>query len=1067
MKQNLLAFLFFTMFLLPDLAVGQGATTASISGLVSSSTGETLPGANVIAVHEPTGTRYGTVTRPDGRFNLPNLRTGGPYTIAVSFVGYGTQQKTGINLALGQEYTTNFTLSEAEDQLDEVVVTAEVDPVLNSGRTGAATNISSEELQTLPTLSRSLGDFTRLTPQANGNSFGGVNNRFNNITIDGAVNNDVFGLSGSGAPGGQAGAQPISLDAIQEIQVVLAPYDVTLGNFTGGGINAITRSGTNEFAGSVYYFARNENTIGNDPETGEDPLDFKENQYGVRLGGPVIKNKLFFFVNADFSRRAQPLTFNAGEPGAVLSVEDAETLSSFLIDTYGYDPGGFGPSTVRTESDRFFARLDWNISTNHQLTLRHNYVNAFDDNISRSNSLFRFGNNAYTFNNTTNSTVLEFRSQFSNNYANKLIVGYSSIRDNRETLGELFPQVTINFPGTANRLEFGSQRSSVANELDQDIFEFTDNFKIYAGDHIITLGTHNEFFKFRNLFINNVSGRWDFGSLADFYADEPSRVRATYSLIPGNPRPAAEFNAAQLGFYAQDEYAVNEQLTVTAGLRLDVPLIPDAPANNPLFAETFDGKRTDETPNGQLLWAPRVGFNWDATGDRTLQVRGGTGIFTGRVPFVWLSNQYTNTGTIFGTVDIRGNNNINGGNGFEPNPELQGPNLGRVQNTVEVNAIDQNFRIPQVWRSNLATDIVLPGGVVATLEGIYTRTLNSIKYQDINLTAPAGELDESLSGGADTRDVYPIGQDPDTRIPYRRIEGSFTNAIFLTNTDEGYAYSLTGQLRKEFESGLNAMVAYTYGKSKDINSGASSTALSNWEYNQIVSNPNDPALAYSNFDLRHRIIGNLGYRLEYGNHFATSVSLFYAGNSGTPFTYLYFGDLNNDGARENDLLFVPEGPADIKLKELVIEDRSGNVVATYTPEQQWAALNEFIENDDYLSTRRGQYAERNGARTPWEHHFDLRLMQDFYVKVAGERNTIQLTLDVFNIGNLISDEWGRSYFVSNQAVTLVTYDDNLGRRLANEDGFTFNPTTSATPWGVSQFGSRWQGQIGVRYIFGN
>jgi outer membrane receptor protein involved in Fe transport len=1044
MKQFLLTILFAAVCLVPGIVLAQGATTASISGLVTSSTGETLPGANIVAVHGPTGTQYGTVSRADGRFNLPNVRTGGPYTISVSFVGYTTQQKRDINLALGQEFNVNFTLSEDADELAEVVVTAVEDPTFNSGRTGAATNISKEQLQTLPTLSRSLGDFTRLTPQANGNSFGGVSNRYNNITIDGAVNNDVFGLAGSGTPGGQAGTQPISLDAIQEIQVVLAPYDITLGNFTGGGVNAITRSGTNDFNGSVYYFGRNENTIGSDPESGEEAADFSDYQYGARLGGPIIKNKLFFFVNADFTRRAQPIAYNAGEEGAVLSVTDAQAITNYLVNSYGYNPGVFGPITAATESNKLFGRLDWNITSNHQLTLRHNYVKAFDDNISRSNTSFRFGNNAYQFNNTTNSTVAELRSQFSNTLSNKLIVGYSRIRDNRATAGAPFPQIQIfGFPGGGS-VELGSQRSSTANELDQDIFEFTDNFKIYSGNHTFTVGTHNEFFTFRNLFINNLYGRWDFSSLEDFYNNNPSRVRSTYSLDPNNPRPAASFSASQLGFYVQDEYAFNRQFTVTVGLRLDVPVIPDTPPANQEFANTFEGQRTDRTPSGQLLWAPRVGFNWDATGDRSVQVRGGTGVFTGRVPFVWLSNQFSNSGGLFGTVDVRGDN-INGGNGFEPDPLRQGANLGTGPTTYEVNAVSEDFKIPQVWRSNLAADFALPLGIVATVEGIYSKTLNNILYQDINLKASDGTLDPTLTGGADSRVVFPAD---------RRINSAFTNAIFLSNSNEGYTYSLTGQLRKNFDNGIQSMIAYTYGKAKDVNSGNSSTAASNWEFNQVVGDPNNPELSYSAYDLRHRIVGNLGYRLEYGNNFATTISLFYSGRSGTPFTYLYNGDLNRDGAFQNDLLYIPANASEITFEPLT----TGGV--TYSPQEQWEAFNNFIENDEYLSSRRGQYAERNGARTPWEHQLDLRLMQDFFVNIAGKRNAFQLTFDVFNLGNMLNDEWGRSYFISNNSVTLVNFDDR------NRDGFTFNPNTRTEPWAVSAFASRWQGQIGLRYIFG-
>lgn len=1043
MKQ-LLPTLFLSLCLLFSMSeplYAQGVTTATIAGSVTDQAGEELPGANIVAVHQPSGTRYATVTRVDGRYNLPNVRTGGPYMITASFVGYITQEVQVGNLALGQTYNANFTLAEENVELAEVTVYGVEDRTFNSGRTGAATNVSREQLESLPTLSRSLGDFTRLTPQANGNSFGGMNNRFNNITIDGAVNNDVFGLSSSGTPGGQAGTEPISLDAIQEIQVVLAPYDVSLGNFTGGGVNAITRSGTNSFEGSVYGFGRNQNTIGNDPETGEKAEEFTNYQYGARLGGPIVRNKLFFFANVDFSRRAQPLAFNAGDAGALITRQQAEELSSFLIENYNYDPGSYSPITARTESNKWFGRLDWNIAPGHQLTLRHNYVEASDDNISRSNTNFRFGNNAYVFNSSTHASVMELKSRFSNRFANNLILGYSRIRESRDTEGRLFPQVEIREgQGT---ISLGAQRSSTANELDQDIFEITDNFKIYSGRHTVTLGTHNEFFSFRNLFINNFAGRWNFNSLEDFYNNNPARAQATYSLLD-DPRPAAEFNAMQLSFYAQDEIAFS-RLTLTAGLRVDIPVFPDAPLRNPEFEQTFPGYRTDQVPSGQLLWAPRLGFNWDATGDRSVQVRGGTGIFTGRVPFVWLSNQFTNTGVMFGSVFVDARRDeINQGQGFEPDPSQQ-RNVGPPGTTVEVNAISDDFKIPQVFRTNLAVDFALPGEIVATLEGIYTKTLNNILYQNLNLEEPVGRLEPELSGGEDRRQLYPREN---------QVNENFTHAILLTNTSRGYSYNLTGQLRKNFDNGIMSSIAYTYGMARDVNSGTSSTARSNWEFNQIVNDPNNPELGFSAFDLRHRIVGSLGYRLEWANNFATSFSLFYAGRSGNPFTYLYFGDLNQDGNRSNDLMYVPRDASEIEL--LPITDRDGNV--TLSPEEQWTALNSFIEQDDYLSSRRGQFTERNAARTPWEHQFDLRLMQDIFVNIGQKQHTLQLTLDVFNVGNLLNSAWGRQYFVSFGSFELLSFDDR------NREGFSYRPV-EGDPWAVAPFASRWQGQLGLRYIF--
>ncbi|WP_018479856.1 TonB-dependent receptor [Pontibacter roseus] len=1028
--------LFLLLLLTGQLAWAQGATTAAMSGTVRDQSGTALPGATIIAVHTPTNTQYVAGTDAEGRFSILNMRVGGPYTVRTSYVGFQEQVVENITLSLGQTARVDLTIQESTQQLGEVQIVGERSDVFNQDRTGAATNVSREQLERLPTLSRSLQDFTRLTPQASGNSIAGSNNRYNNITIDGAVNNDVFGLSSSGTPGGGAGTQPISLDAIQEIQVVVAPYDVTQGNFTGGGINAVTRSGTNEFSGSVYGFGRTERTIGKAVEGPRVRADeFSNYQYGARLGGPIIQDKLFFFFNYDATRITEPVRFAPGSAESQIPLSAAQQLSDFVRTTYGYDVGTFGDFDRETQSNKYFARLDWNITNEHQLTLRHNIVDAMQDEFTRNRNFVRLGNNAYEFNSLTHSTVAELNSRISNEMANKLILGYSRIRESRSTPGALFPQVTISDP--VGTLEFGSQRSSTANELDQDIFEFTNNFTYTLGSHNLTFGTHNEFFKFRNLFINNLNGRWDFNSLDDFFNNRPNRVRATYSLTD-DPRPAAEFNAAQLGFYVQDEYNFSEQLRVTLGLRLDIPAFPDQPARNTQlesdFAEIRSGLRTDKTPGGQLLWAPRLGFNYTPTDDRSLQIRGGSGIFTGRVPFVWLSNQFVNTGTILGTVDQRTPPT------FVADPNEQ-RNAGTPVRTVEVNVISEDFKLPQVWRSNLALDYTLPGEIIATVEGIYSKTLNDVVYRDLNLAAPEGQL-----VGPDNRNFFPA---------QRRRNPSYTNVILLDNTDEGYRYSITGQLRKDFANGLNTTVAYTYGKSEDVNSGTNSTALSNYEFNQIVNDPNNPELSYSRFDIRHRIIGSGGYTFRYANNFATGISLFYQGQSGAPFTYLYAQDLNGDGNFGNDLMYVPRNQGEILLVPLTV----GTTIIS--PEEQWAALDAFISDDDYLDDRRGDYAERNGARMPWTHQWDLRLFQDFYINAGEARHTLQLTFDVFNVGNLLNREWGRQYFVTNSANEIVRYagrDDFTG-----QPTFTFNPNNRA--YNISPFDSRWQGQVGIRYIF--
>jgi hypothetical protein len=1033
---------------------GQGATTSSMGGTITDKAGEGLPGATVIAIHTPTNTQYVAPTNSEGRYNIQNMRVGGPYTIRVTFVGYQEVTREGVFLTLGQTQRLDINLSEATTTLQGVEISGRRDPVINAGRTGAETTVTREQIQRLPTLSRSLNDFTRLNPQANGggsSSIGGSNNRYNNLTIDGAVNNDVFGLSTTGTPGGQSGTQPIALDAIQEIQVVVAPYDVTLGNFTGGGVNAITRSGTNDLSASIYGFGRNEKTVGKsvtEPRTKAD--EFYNYNTGFRVGGAVVKDKVFFFVNGEIARNSQPLSFLPGTSTSLANVDTLNLIANYARSRYGYDPGTFGEINRRTESNKIFGRLDFNISQNHQLTVRHNYVKAFDDNITRSSVLVRFGNNAYRFDNSTNSSVIELNSRLGR-YSNKLLLSYTRIRDSRGTSGELFPQFQINSSG--NQYVLGTERSSYANELDQDITEVTDNVTAAFGKHTLTAGTHNEFFKFRNLFLNNGNGFYTFRSAKNFLNDRASRVQAAYATADNGE---AKFSAAQLGFYVQDQYSPIENLRLTAGLRVDVPVFFDKPAYNAgvegqTAFDRYGNINTQNVPGGQLLWAPRVGFNWDVNNDAKVQVRGGTGIFTGRVPFVWISNSYTNSGMIQGSLDVN-----NSTTGTPTNPVRYLPSIETDVTkipatysptpTTQINVLADDFKLPQVWRTNLAVDFRLPGDIVATVEGIYTKTRNDIYYRDINLTDPIGRL-----AGPDQRPVYASGN-------ARRFDQRYTNVYLLDNTNKGYRYNATAQLQKQFTNGLSTTLAYTYGVSKEINSGSSSTASSNFSFNQIQFDPNNPELGYSRNDQRHRILATGGYTFHYGGEtFATGISAVYEGLSGQTLTYLYSQDLNGDGNTGNDLIYIPR---DVRNRnEIILQASEGRTV-----EQVQDQLDAFIENDPYLRSHRGQYAERFGPRMPWTHQVDVRLTQDFNFMAGGKKNTIQITFDIQNIGNLVNKDWGHQYSVQNNATELLRVASTGVNR---QPEFTF-PSTFATnnrSYDIAPFASRWQGQLGVRYIF--
>jgi outer membrane receptor protein involved in Fe transport len=1069
----LLALMLFTA----RLGWSQGTTTAAMSGVISDKTGAGLPGATVIAVHTPTNTQYVAPTNADGRFNIQNMRVGGPYTVKVTFVGFKDVVREGLYLNLGQNQRFDQKLDDSSTELAEVTVSGRRDPVINSGRTGAATTVQKEQIQRLPTLTRSFQDFTRLTPQANGNSLGGRSGRYNNISIDGAANNDLFGLAGSGTPGGQAGTQPISLDAIQEFQIVLAPYDVRQGGFSGGGINAVTRSGTNKVEGSVFGFGRNQQLLRrNATDYLTQAANFSDYQTGFRVGGPIIKDKLFFFINAEVARRAEPILTNIrgseaiGTPGTTnVTAAQAEQVRSALISRYNYDPGSYGDFTNRTESNKAFARLDWNINANNQLTLRHNYVDAFNDNLSRSITNFRFENNNYRFNSTTNSTVMEFNSKIGSSFSNNLIVGYQRIREKRDPKGDPFPQITIQTDGTNNAvMVVGRETFSNANSLNQDIVELTDNFTHYAGKHVITLGTHNEFFRFKNVFVRDLYGNYSFRSINDFLNSDPTQNSPTtphtqpysYSLsypVVAGSQPAAEFRVSQLGVYLQDEYSVLDNLKLTGGVRIDLPILPTTPLSNPGFNAEFGPRfdvATTAVPTRQVLFSPRLGFNWDVFNNQTTQVRGGTGVFTGRPPYVWISNQYGNTGVDISRISVSAGSGtiINPRINFsgDPNNQPSAVALGLATAPTEIDVTSKDFKFPQQFRSNLAVDQKLPGGVVGTLEGIYSHAINDILYKDINIRP-------STSNAPDGRPFYNSNQNA------RKFNPNYTNVILLDRTGQGYTYQLTAQLQKTFNRNLSASAAYTYGQSKDVNSGTSSQAYSNWRFNQVPGDPNNPPLSYSNYDLRHRVIASGSYSKEYAGHFATSFSLFYAGQSGSPFSYIFGNDVNGDGESNNDLLSLPTD-----LNTMVFEKTSG--ADTRLPADIKQQFINYANNDEYLKTQKGNITERNGARLPWTHQVDIRVMQDISFLSGDVKHTLQITFDVFNFGNLLNKNWGRQYFVANQAYSLLGYRQagaaDVTSGLVTTVGTpVYKYTDIANPYSVSQLSSRWQGQLGLRYLF--
>jgi hypothetical protein len=1097
-------------------------TTAAISGTVLDEKGEGLPGANVIAIHEPTGSRYGAATRADGRYNIVNMRVGGPYKVTISFVGYKDDVKTGIILTLGQDQRINSKLVVAESQLEEVKVVAARSAVINSGRTGAATTVGNKQVTTLPTLNRSLTDFARLDPRSSGGlNFAGRNGLFNNLTVDGAFFNNAFGLNRT--IGGQANAQPISVDAIDQFQVNIAPFDVRLGMSTGANINVVTKGGTNEWSGSVYNFNRDQGFVGSKVGSVESPVtNFNLTNFGGRVGGPIIKNKLFFFGSFEKEARKDPgTTLFATRDGVAATTAnssvraaDLDRLRTFLIDRYQYDPGAYENYDRLTESTKFNVRLDWNISDKHKLNIKYNNLRSFADVAPSSsgalpngggpsNTNLPFQGSYYRINNNLDSYIAELNSTFSGKVANSLTVGYTQMRDFRELPYNSNPFPTVHIGNGAGQAAttFGNEPFSVNNILDSDILQISDNLTIYAGKNVYTVGVAYEQNEFRNGFAPDYHSLYQFRSFDDFYNSansvlsnptDPARQISTASLFRNRWAISSEFPFARmkgntLSIYAQNEINVGKGFKLTVGLRADgtsFPVQQDATTNNErVTALAFrDGVKlnTNKLPDFTLLWSPRVGFNWDVNEEKETQIRGGFGVFSGRVPYVWLSNQLSNNGVLFGSESVAVTAPAFVANRpFNPDVNRYKPTTIALPTSYNLAVTDENFKFPQIFRANLAVDRNLGNGWLTTFEGIYTKDINAVTLDNVNLpTAPRNAI------GADNRPIYyNLGANglPTTTGPFNRIYGSIptaqggntldrpniSDAILMKNTNKGYSYALTGTVSKAFENGLFASLSYTYTDSRSVNDGGS-VAQSMWRDRAVSGDPNADALSYADYLQRHRIIAYGSYKFNYlKDRMSTTFGFAYSVGPAGRFSYVYTNDLNGDGSGgNNDLIYIPRDQSEILLR----------AAGTYTAAQQWADLDAYIKQDAYLNSRRGQYAERNGGELPWAASFDFKIIQDFNFKIGGKINTIQLTFDMFNAGNYVSPNWGINQGTVRAALLNFQGYDNAagfvgtGSVPTGRPVFTFPYRTGTVPLADSfqnivGLTSRWQGQFGIRYIF--
>jgi hypothetical protein len=1105
MVHRFLLLAFLLLGVIPSFAQ---VTSGSLSGFVTDEKKEGMAGATIKATHLPSGTVYGNSTRSDGSYSIENMRTGGPYKIEVFFMGYETSVYDDIIITLGESYNLNVNLAPGGKELSAIAVSAKRSA--SGQHTGASTIIGQKELNEIPTITRSLTDFTRLSPQSgpsfasglnNSNTFAGRDGRYNNVQINGANFNNAFGLSSSLLPGG---AQPVSLDALAEVRVGISPFDVRQSGFTGANINAITRSGTNTLTGSAYLYGRNQNFTGSHVGDADLPPQggTSNSILGLRIGGPLIKNKLFFFINAEQERFVYPgvswVAARGGVPGQNVSRTAADSLdmvADYLKEKFGYDPGAYEgyADKFTNKVTRLLARIDWNINTRHKLYISYSQMNAMEDQLVNPTSAagsrltngrigassLVFANSNYSYEHVVRSLSGELTSNLTGRISNQLIATYSYVRDLRKLPGTLFPFVDI-ATGPANindnQMSFGTDLFSYQNDVKNTNFSVIDNMSYQAGRHYLTMGIGYESTGFGNSFRAYGTGYYRYASVSDFVNNKaPVVFGYTYPYEEQDGNSYVKVNYGQGSIYLQDRFNISQNLNVTGGLRLELPFYPyELPGNK--YIDTLNLPDEDGTlrhydvsqwPKQKLLISPRLSFKWDVLGDRTIQLRGGTGIFNGRVPFVWFTNQPNNSGTLTNQVQIT---NAAVLSNFNFNPDGENPLSSLSQDTInkyfpqhagqsvpgQIAVVSPGFRMPSVWRTNLAVDYKLPYDLLITAEFLYTKDLIGVYQRNANLPAPSGVL----QNGNDQRPYWKTS----------RIYSNISGVYVLENTDQGQSYSGTIGIARQAAKGLNGMLYYTASYAEDVSSNPGSQPNTTWNALPNTSSPNDQVLSVSEYLTPHRIVAALSYRVEYLKHFATTISVFYEGASLGRFNYLYGTDINKDGTNA-DLIYIPNDASELQWAD--IKDKNGNVL--YTAQQQMEAFNAYMSQDDYLNEHRGRTAEKYGAKYPFYSRFDLKLLQDMYVNIGKRRHTLQLSLDMLNVGNFLNHSWGvqkrlavgaanSSPILSVSAAgdetkqpvyQLPIVTDSKGKISLPTTTFVDNVNTLST----------WSMQLGVRYIF--
>ena len=1076
------------------LVFGQGATTSSLSGRITDGQGEGLAGATIVATHEPSGTIYGATANTQGLFSIQGMRPGGPYKVEVSFIGFSKKTFTDINLLLGQHFTLNTEITESSTELNEVVVVGTRPSAFNTTKTGATTNISSVQMTLLPTINRSINDIARVSPYGNGMSFAGGDGRSTNFTVDGANLNNNFGL-GSNLPGG---GNPISLDAIEEVQVVIAPFDVKQTNFIGGGINAITKSGNNTFKGSVYTYLTNQNMRGNkigDHDFGERAAE-SNSIYGFSFSGPIVKNKLFFFGNLEYETSPQQVirwraSTNGVTDGQTISrvtEQDLQTVSDYLRTNYGYETGSFRDFPADERNLKYLARLDWNINNSNKLILRFNHTKNTAWNPPNGNSTdgayrddkkdrvsqwsMSYANSMYSMDNIVNSGTMELNSRLATNISNQFLVTYSDIKDVRGSNSSPFPFIDIMSGDIATEADAMNPYISAGYELftwnngvKNKIITATDNFTYSLDAHKFTAGVSFEYQMADNNYMRSGTGYYRYASLTDFLdGAAPVDFALTYGangeLVPSN---AVKFN--QIGAYIQDEWNPSDKLMLTLGVRADnITFIDDIITNNAILNIDFGGRHIDtgEWPTSKVNFSPRLGFTWDINSDKSLVLRGGTGLFTGRLPLVFFTNMPSNAGmnqllmkvqTSFnsdGTVNTRDSrlDQLEGDMITDVNEMIERlgfqtevtPEDGSIPSSIA--GVDPDFRMPQVWKSSAAVDYKVPVSIPFSLtaEGIFTKNISAVMLDNYKVRSP--DQNWSRFAGPDDRYIFPS----DFQYPT-----SARDASVLVNTNEGYGYTFNITVNTEPVKDLDIMAAYTRTEMKEVSGMPGSNANSAWVGLITVNGPNNATVQRSQYVVPDKVIGSISYRIPYLNdHMASTIGLFYSGFTPYENTFRYANDMNGDGVN-NDLIYIPNARGEVAFATPADED----------------AFFAFLEQDNYLSKHMGEYVEAYSARSPWVNRIDFRFVQDFSINAGSTRNTLQLSVDVLNAGNLLNSKWGvyKNMAASNNGA-ILRY---AGRDANNVPSFSMvqvdgaYPTTTYSDYlNISQ---TWRLQVGLRYIF--